>query len=508
MAKASEPWSARQQRQLSYISEFTTDIRHVHGKDNTVADTLSRAEEATISDVHLGIDYLSMARDQQQDADTQDLLHNSTTLQLQKVPFGPQGVTLICDMSTSQPRPVVPRPWQRRVFDIVHSLSHPSIRTTRKMITGKFVWKGLKKQVGTWARQCIPCQSSKVQTHTKSPSEHILVPQRRFDHIHVDLVGPLPPSNGSTHLFTIVDRFSRWPEAIPLNDTSAVSCAQALVSHWISRFGIPIDMSSDRGSQFTSQLWRSVAQLLGTKLHHTTSYHPQSNGLVERFHRHLKSALRARLTRPTWTQELPWVLLGIRTAPREDLGCSPAEMVYGAPLTVPGDFIPSQSVHSDDLQLARLREQVKSQVPIPTSRHGQRLTSVPRNLQQAKFVFIRRDSHRTTLQRPYYGPFRVIKPGPKTFQVDIQGKTETISIDRLKYAHTDPDFPTLTTETSQRGCPTRDIHSSPSPVSLQSPKNHSGPLQQNHDTLVLDASSKSRNGTFSVLTGSGVADDR
>ena len=142
----------------------------------------------------------------------------------------------------------------------------------------------------------------------------------------MDLVGPLPPSNGFTHLLTVVDRFSRWPEAIPLNDTTSASCAQALIAHWIARFGIPIDMSSDRGPQFTSQLWTSIAQLLGIQLHHTTAYHPQSNGLVERFHRHLKSALRARLTGPSWTQELPWVLLGIRTAPK-DLGCSSAEMV-------------------------------------------------------------------------------------------------------------------------------------------------------------------------------------
>lgn len=117
----------------------------------------------------------------------------------------------------------------------------------------------------------------------------------------MDLVGPLPPSDSFTHLLTVVDRFSRWPEAIPLSDTTTASCVQALVFHWIARFGIPSHISSDRGPQFTSQLWTSIAQLFGTQLHHTTAYHPQSNGLVERFHRHLKSALKARLTGPSWT---------------------------------------------------------------------------------------------------------------------------------------------------------------------------------------------------------------
>ena len=75
----------------------------------------------------------------------------------------------------------------------------------------------------------------------------------------------------------------------------------------------------------------SVAKLLGTQVPHTTAYHHQANGLVKRFHRHLKSALHARLTGPNWTNELPWVLLeDIRTTPKEDLGCSSAELVYGA----------------------------------------------------------------------------------------------------------------------------------------------------------------------------------
>ena len=113
-------------------------------------------------------------------------------------------------------------------------------------------------------------------------------------------------------------------------------------------------------------------------------------------------------------------------------------MVYGAPLTVPGDFIPSNDAHPDNkLQLQRLRDQVRSLAPIPISQHGAIATSIPRDLQQAKFVFIRRDAHRTPLQRHYEGPFRVIQAGSKTFEVDIGGKTGIISVDRLKPAHLD-----------------------------------------------------------------------
>ena len=190
---------------------------------------------------------------------------------------------------------------------------------------------------------CIACQVSKIQTHTKAPLEKFSV-QVSDDHIHMDLVGSLPRSDGCTHLLTMVDRFSRWPEAIPLSDTTSTACAQALVSHWITCFGTPLHISSNRGPQFTSEFWMSIciSRLLGTQLHHTTAYHPQSNGVVERFHCHLRSALRARLIGSNWMmQELPWVLLGIRTAPKEDLRCSSAEVTYSAPFTVPRDFVPN-----------------------------------------------------------------------------------------------------------------------------------------------------------------------
>ena len=119
----------------------------------------------------------------------------------------------------------------------------------------------------------------------------------------------------------------------PLKDTTTSTCIRALVTSWIARFGVPMDMLSDRGSQFTSELWVAMAKLLGSSLHHTTSYHPQANGLVERFHHYIKSALRAHLTGPNWVDELPCVLLGICTAPKQDLGCSYAEPA------VPGNFI-------------------------------------------------------------------------------------------------------------------------------------------------------------------------
>ena len=146
-----------------------------------------------------------------------------------------------------------------------------------KLISEKFVWHGMQKQVSSWAKQCHHCQSSKVDKQTKSPLEEFSVPAKRFSHINVDIVGPLPFSSGFTYLLTIIDRNTRWPEAIPLRGITSSECVQALISSWIARFGVPGDISSDRGSQFTSSLWNDLAHRLEVKLHHTSAYHPQAN---------------------------------------------------------------------------------------------------------------------------------------------------------------------------------------------------------------------------------------
>jgi transposase InsO family protein len=98
-------------------------------------------------------------------------------------------------------------------------------------------------------------------------------------------------------------------------------------------------ITSDRGSQFTSALWDSLCNILGIRHVQTTAYHPQSNGLVERFHRRLKDAPRARLAGPVWTAHLPRVLLGLRAAPREEDNISPAQAVFGTPIVLPGQLL-------------------------------------------------------------------------------------------------------------------------------------------------------------------------
>ena len=141
------------------------------------------------------------------------------------------------------------------------------------------------------------------------------------------------------YLLTICKRMTRWLEAVPLASVDADKVTNAFLNHWVCRFGIPADIVSDQGLQFTSHTFTSSLQAIGSRVHTTTTYHPQSNGMVERTHRRLKEALAAHGRE--WTCNLPWVLLGLRNTPREDNDLSPAQMMYGTSCMIPGSIINS-----------------------------------------------------------------------------------------------------------------------------------------------------------------------
>ena len=112
----------------------------------------------------------------------------------------------------------MPTQYRRKVFAVMHSLAHLGRKATQKLISDKFVCHNLNKDVNQWAKQCLSCQSSKIQKHVHAPLDTFVVPEKRFIHINIDIVGHLHQSVGFTYLLTIVDRTTRWSEAAP-NDT-------------------------------------------------------------------------------------------------------------------------------------------------------------------------------------------------------------------------------------------------------------------------------------------------
>ncbi|GFX65223.1 retrovirus-related Pol polyprotein from transposon opus [Trichonephila clavipes] len=203
-------------------------------------------------------------------------------------------------------------------------------------------------------------------------------------------------------------------EAVPLPDCKAETASKAFYEHWVCRFGVPGKIVTDQGRQFESQLFRSLAAICGAKVAHATSYHPQCNGKVERLHRTLKGAIKAH-NNIKWTETLPTILLGLRTALRPDTNHTIAQMVYGSNIRLP-DFYGRPEANK-----------------IFASKNQK--IFVHKDLKSCTHVFVRVDRVRKALEPPYDGPFPVKERYEKYFTLTIKNKPVNISVDRLKPAY-------------------------------------------------------------------------
>ncbi|BHF63007.1 hypothetical protein SprV_0200599600 [Sparganum proliferum] len=372
LSTSSDKYSPREARHLDFISQYTTDIRFLKGLYNQVADCLSRPAINAIT--RPSIDLERMAELQNQPTFIES--RQPTSLQLEAIPLSTTPGTILCDVSRGASRPVVPSEMRRDVFATLHNLAHPGIRSTQRLVSERFVWPSMNTDIRQWTRSCLACQKAKVGRHNKAPIGTFLAPDTRFAHVHIDL---------------------------------------------ISHYGIPSTITTDRGQQFESRLFNNLTDLLGCSRIRTTAYHPSSNGLVERFHWQLKASLRAHDNSSHWSEHLPLVMLGIRTALKPDLECSAAELVYGTTLRIPGDFF-GYSQRSADLD---------------PSDYVQRLRQVMTHL-RATPPRAPTNSVRRPLQQPYDGPFRVLSRTDMHFTIDRGGRTDVASVDRLKAAYTEP----------------------------------------------------------------------
>lgn len=191
-----------------YISEFTTDIHHIRGQENLVADALSRGVVA-FTPAAAPIDYAAIARAQVDD-ELHRLLQGPTALQFERHHVPGVVKKLWCDMSCGPPRPVIPPQFRHQIFQHFHNQAHQGIKWFQQLIGKRALWPRMRQNIQKWVSICLTCHSSKIHCHT------IPTPTHRFYTARVDIVGHLPASHGNRYILTCIDRITRWVEAIPM----------------------------------------------------------------------------------------------------------------------------------------------------------------------------------------------------------------------------------------------------------------------------------------------------
>ncbi|KAI2658093.1 Transposon Tf2-6 polyprotein [Labeo rohita] len=290
----------RQARWSLFFTRFDFQVTYRPGSQNTKADALSHIHEPETPT-----------------SSSETILPTSMIV----APVVWDIMTEIQEALTQDPTPAecpdnrtyVPPNLRSRVLTEVHnapSSGHPGIEATLHLVSNRFWWPSLRSDTINFIRSCSVCNTAKVPLRLPAGLlQPLPVPQRPWSHIAIDFITDLPPSKGHTTILTIIDRFSKGCRLSPLPKLPTAMETAELLCNWVFRiYGLPEDIVSDRGPQFTSRLWASFFRLLGVNISLTSGYHPQANGQAERLNQELIRFLRSYCQnhQEDWSHYLFW----------------------------------------------------------------------------------------------------------------------------------------------------------------------------------------------------------
>ena len=300
------------------------------------------------------------------------------------------------------------------VLNLLHHADHPGIKETTRRAARQYYWPKMRQNTADFVRSCHPCQIAK-QSRTINPGVgDFEVPDKRFSFIHLDIVGPLPKSEGYSYLLTCYDRCSRWMEAYPLvRDSSEEVCRGFM--EWVSRYGLPCVAFSDNGNAFVANLFQDVLKNFGVEVKFSPVYHAATNGAIERKHQDIKNALKASLVemgdkhREQWFKALPWVMLGKRVSFQPHLDASAAQMVLGMSPRIPGELLGHPGPPLNSSQLRALLEQLyrlADRPPVQTSGNKSKI-DIEEQVRNATHVYVKVDKP-ASLCPKFEGPYPIV----------------------------------------------------------------------------------------------------
>ncbi|KAK7929500.1 hypothetical protein WMY93_005895 [Mugilogobius chulae] len=238
----------------------------------------------------------------------------------------------------------LPEKLRVQVMELGHAVpwaGHMAFQKTLRRIGSRFAWPGMFSQVSKFCSSCKVCQLTSNKGVARAHLQPLPIIGTPFERIGMDIVGPLERSSaGNRYILVLSDYATRYPEAFPLRSIKAKQIANCLLQLF-SRVGVVKEILTDCGTNFLSKLLQQVYQLLGVKGIRTTPYHPQTDGLVERYNQTLKSMLRkfVSTTSKDWDQWLPYLLFAFREVPQASTGFSPFELLYGRQVRGPLDLL-------------------------------------------------------------------------------------------------------------------------------------------------------------------------
>merc|ERR1711867_169084 len=244
--------------QMIEISHFCNDIRFVAGKSNFVSDWLSRPTQVSPAnrilpedpdaepapELYNAADIASVTFETVSHAQLADqqktcpevISHRNgqhcKSLNMKDIEFSP-GVRLLCDVSWGKKaRPFVPKGSRNLIIRMFHQLHHIGQKSTLEKVAARYYLPTIRTDVSDFVKSCVPCNRANKGKRIKPPLSSRPVSADRFSDLQIDVVGPLPPSEGFRYLLTIFDRTSRWLNAVPMVKATARTCTDAFIRGW------------------------------------------------------------------------------------------------------------------------------------------------------------------------------------------------------------------------------------------------------------------------------------
>ena len=357
---------------------------------------------------------------------------------------------------------IVPSELRDKVLYFCHDSKdsgHLGQTKTLDKLKEKFYWYGMSKDCYIYVKQCSVCNKGKKGNRTPRSGLELYHAGFPMERVHLDILGPFNRSNsGSVYVLVMVDQFSKWVELAPLPAQSAELTARAFLNHFVVTFGCPLEVHTDQGRNFQSDLFQAFCKLLEISKTRTTPYHPSGNGQCEVFNRVILQMIRAYISRgyKDWDEHLPLITMALHSMKNRSTGFSANMLMLGRETIQPIDLIlglPGPSPQDPPTWVANLSKNLSQVHQLAREKIGSTQLRQKRDYDLRIFektyspgdvVYLRDTSTQigisSKLRPPWIGPFLITVARPPVYKLLGRKKSMIVHHDRLKPC-TDSTYP-------------------------------------------------------------------